>query len=282
MGRLLTVLVALALVAACSSDGDGEVRAGDDRPSVSPAGEAPRYRGTGMVLESDAGGPDLCFSSLDSYPPQCGDGIPLEGWDWSAATGYESASGTRWGSYEVVGTWDGETLTVERFGPPSDEPGGTSPVAEHDLTTPCETPEGGWAVPADTPKLGQDDENAMHEYARAQPEYSASWVDNSAGRSAAVVTVFRFSADAARHEAAIRDLWGGPVCVIEGGVPLQDLERIRTEVQDEVRFSWSNVDEIGGTVEIGMHVVDPELQADLDRRYGEGVVELHGNLQAVE
>ncbi|SDH93525.1 hypothetical protein [Agrococcus jejuensis] len=76
-------------------------------PQPLPAGEV---LGQGLVL--DAGTPILCLGDVGaSLPPTCG-GEPLVGWDWAALDGWESRGGTRWGSYAVQGTWDGESLTV--------------------------------------------------------------------------------------------------------------------------------------------------------------------------
>ncbi|WP_186329300.1 hypothetical protein [Agrococcus jejuensis] len=76
-------------------------------PQPLPDGEV---AGQGLVL--DAGTPILCLGDVGlSLPPVCG-GEPLIGWDWSSLDGWESRGSTRWGSYAVQGTWDGESLTV--------------------------------------------------------------------------------------------------------------------------------------------------------------------------
>lgn len=89
--------------------------AGSDLPTpvpgsydpIPPAGDVV---GTGMVM--DAGEPELCLGPVaESYPPQCA-GIPLEGWSWDGVEGFEESEGTRWGTYAVQGTYDGDSLTV--------------------------------------------------------------------------------------------------------------------------------------------------------------------------
>ncbi len=73
-----------------------------------PAGEVV---GTGTVLD-DGSGAQLCLGGVaESHPPQCS-GLPLAGWDWSARTDAERASGTTWGSYAVQGEFDGTTIAV--------------------------------------------------------------------------------------------------------------------------------------------------------------------------
>jgi hypothetical protein len=75
---------------------------------------------------------------------------------------------------------------------------------------------------------------------------------------------------------------GGPLCVVEGGVARTDLERILDEVSGQVETTWANLDLVGGRVEVGVNVVDPDVQAALDRQYGEGAVVLYGHLEPVE
>ena len=72
--------------------------------------------GVGTVIDV-SGSAQLCLGPvLESFPPQC-DGIPLRGWDWSAAGIQEEAPAgtgrpTRWGTYAVTGVFDGSTMTV--------------------------------------------------------------------------------------------------------------------------------------------------------------------------
>ena len=109
----------LALVAAGCGSGDPGSAGGDSEPppvmnlAVDPA---QLLEGSGTVLD-DGSGPQLCLGGVaESLPPQCG-GIPLVGWDWGAVEGEESAAGTTWGDFQVVGTYDGEVFTVTDAGP---------------------------------------------------------------------------------------------------------------------------------------------------------------------
>jgi hypothetical protein len=100
------VLVPLAItigLAGCGSGSDADDRGGD---------EPKRYKATATVLERPGDLPELCEGAIaESYPPQCS-GKPIVGWDWDDVENEESASGTTWGEYHVVGTWDGEQLTL--------------------------------------------------------------------------------------------------------------------------------------------------------------------------
>jgi hypothetical protein len=105
-------------------------------PSVSPINE---LTATTTVLDrGDEHGVILCLGLIgQSYPPTCA-GPAVEGWDWAAIDGEKTATGVTWGDFEVVGTWDGEALTLTQ--PPtvkddSDEvmqPNRTLPPADPD------------------------------------------------------------------------------------------------------------------------------------------------------
>ena len=110
---------------------------------VDPAPPEGDVTGQGTVMDRD-GGVELCVGVVfQPYPPQC-DGIPLEGWQWDAVDGEESAAGATWGEYAVTGTFDGERVTVTQpaiplalYDPirPEDPTGGVlGRTAEADLT----------------------------------------------------------------------------------------------------------------------------------------------------
>lgn len=111
---LLLAAAALTLTACATPRADAPAadpgpaaRLGDVQPAP-PEGEVTAQ---GTVMDDD-GAVELCMGAIaESYPPQCG-GIPLEGWDWDAVDGEETASGSTWGAYAVTGTFDGETFTV--------------------------------------------------------------------------------------------------------------------------------------------------------------------------
>ncbi|WP_026930334.1 hypothetical protein [Glycomyces tenuis] len=114
--RLLPVAALLAL-AAC---GAGE-RGSDEPEGGSGQGEAEEtvYQGALTVLENEEHGPQLAGVVAQSYPPQ-GGGLDVAGWDW-AAVEHEEAAGTRWGTYLVTGTFDGEALVLTEEPVPAGE-----------------------------------------------------------------------------------------------------------------------------------------------------------------
>lgn len=294
--RIVALALTLVLITACG-DGD-EVVTSDEPRSSQPAPAAEpgpttdqRYTATGTVLESPEHGPQLCSAVETSYPPQCG-GPDIVGWGWDAVADEESANGTTWGEYTVVGTWDGAALTLTE--PPS-APRRDDAADDDPFASPCPEPDGGWQVvdPASATDAAMQEAIA---YANAKPAAGGVWVDQSvnpaAGREAIaeeamndpgrLVLDIAFTGDLARHEAEIRQRWGGALCVSEAVASRADLEVIRREVEGEVgdAMTYSSIDEVRGRIEIGVFV-DDGLQARLDERHGEGVVRVDAFLRPV-
>jgi hypothetical protein len=288
--RLPVLLAALSIVAA--GCGDGGTATGDGTTPSGGAADGTRYQASTMVLESPDHGPQLCLGDVAaSFPPQCG-GPDVIGWDWAAVDDAESANGTTWGDYTVVGTWDGEALTLTEP-PRAPEPEGAEPD-DTQFDTPCPTPAGGWGV-VDEPTATQEAMDRAAAYARSQPDVGGVWLDQSINPAAQrepideeamndprrLVLNLSFTGDLARHEAAVRQVWGGALCVSEAPASAAELAAIRSEVEAEIgAFLWSSVDETTGRVEIGV-AVDDGAQERLDERYGPGVVEVQARLQPV-
>jgi hypothetical protein len=282
---LLAGLAPLVLVvAACgagerTSGGGGTTR--EEPPTASAQVPEPSglYEGDGMVLETADRGPELCLGGVAmSLPPQCG-GIPLQGWDWSEVDGEERAGGTTWGSYHVVGRYDGETFAVTEVGPYREGSGsfGTDP----DFSTPCPEPPGGWEALGE---FTQDEAHPVHAYATRQPDYVTSWHTHLRPAEAEfgpVVVNVVFTQEAERHEAEIREFWDGPLCVVErDGRNARELAQIRKEAEASLpalglEMLWSTEAGVDSVIEIGVVVdVDGKGQATFDARYGPGVIRL--------
>jgi len=264
---------------------------GDDLSvEVGPAGlEGTRYTAASTVLESPDHGPQLCLGVMaDSYPPQC-EGPDVIGWDWGAVEGEESAAGTTWGRYTVVGTWDGEALTLTE--PPSPAEASDPPDRDEDpFGTPCPEPDGGWRV-IDPPRSSDETLNDAIAHARSQPTVGGVWTDQSINPASLeegkgndptkLILNASFTEDLERHEQAMREIWGGALCVSEASIRATKLMEIRAEVEAEVGdFLFSGIDEVAGQVEIGVPV-DEGLQERFDKRYGAGVVEVQAALRPV-
>jgi hypothetical protein len=267
---------------------------GDDGTDVRAAGGEPepdgrRYTGSGTVLEGPDQAPQLCLGGvLESYPPQCG-GIELVGWDWDAVEGEESAAGTTWGTWSVTGTWNGSRLTMTEPPAPPEAPAADPP----DLSSPCDPPPGGWE--AGEPPAGDDGGwEAALAHARAQPGFAGAWVTplgepgTDAGEPATreepvphVLNV-HFTDDLERHEAALRERWDGPLCVVGAERTLAELQAVQQELHEELDALTSSVDEVRGVVEVTVRVEEPGTREALAVRYGEDVVRLSAELRPVD
>lgn len=275
MKRLLaSLLVVVAALAACA-----------DEPPPG-GGDETRYRTDAFVLEDASHGPELCLGPIPaSLPPQCG-GISLEGWDWDAVDGEDSASGARWGQFEVVGTYDGETFTVLEAGPASDEGSRADPI----VWTRCPEPEGGWTSP-DPSMAGDTDVQVARRLAEDEEDFAGLWVDTVDEGPIAGDTILNvaFTGDLDRHETALRAVWGGPLCLVEQERTQAELEALQAELDDPrvaealgLEVTWSGTDVLDNSVTVGVVVADAEAEAAVVERYGEGAVELFPALIPVQ
>jgi hypothetical protein len=245
--------------------------------TTTPPGPDQRYTITALVLESPEHGPQICIGGMDlSYPPQCGT-IDVVGWDWAAVEGEESRSGTTWGTYTVVGTYDGVRLTLTEPartpGPGDDIP--SDPIfGASSRETPCDPPPGGWQqMPYET---ALEDSVPADLYAMAQPDFAAAWMDMPGPeiwREAdtdpmALVLNYRFTGDLDRHEAALRALWDGSLCVTKAERSQDEVHEIRDEIAAWDGLVSVNSDDTIGKISVFAIVDNANLQQRLDERYG--------------
>jgi hypothetical protein len=193
---VIALVVGIAALA-MRDEGGPSIVAGPSTIDPSAGSGDVEYGGNVTVLESTDHGPQLCGAVAESYPPQCG-GPDIVGWDWTAVEGEESANGTTWGTFYLVGTWADGQLTLTR--PPT----GPLPVPQPDTdyTTPCEELRdgpGGATDPLGDLTLGLD----------ADPEYAGSWWDDTSG-----VMNYGFTANVDAHRAEIEAQTTDPVCVV--------------------------------------------------------------------
>jgi hypothetical protein len=294
-------------VAACGAGEPGAVggsTGGDDDPPppTVPAPDSEQlYEADGTVLEDASHGPELCLGGVAlSLPPQCG-GVPLANWDWDAVDGEQSGFGTTWGEFHVVGTYDDGVLTVTEVGPA--EPAGVDAAAGsvRSFATSCPEPAEGW--PTAVPGVAMEEDFAAGAaIAQARPDHVALWVDYAGdltgeevdqmmvdGTPVAKIMNVVVTGDVAETEAAIRKAWHGPLCVVQHeGKTQKELQAIRAEaerfVQQELglEMTWSSEGDVGLAAEIGVVIdVDGAGQAELDARYGPGMVKLFAGLRPV-
>lgn len=289
-------VVALMFLAACGNEPSEPGTAADDpdRPVATPTAMPTGIpTATGPVTTSglatvldDGDGPELCLGGvMESLPPQCG-GPKLLGWAWAAqGAHFEEAGGTRWGAFVVTGEFDGKAMTVESVVPEA-EYDAPPPQDESVWHTPCQEPEGGW-VPVDSTTTTDEALDAAGRVAREVPGFGQLWVDQSINPATGedledveyemamndpVFTILNVSVteDLEGAEAAIREVWGGPLCVSEAAMTHDELRRIGRETGD-----LPGVLSYGGEsypLDVSVIYDDGTIQAWLDAEYGAGTV----------
>lgn len=255
-----------------------------------PTGYEGRYRAVSLVLEADAG-PQLCLGPVaQSYPPQCG-GPTVTGWDRDTVPeqSYESASGVRWGSFVLVGTFDGESLTLTE---PATVPGpgdGVQPGLTSDFSSPCPEPEGGWTPPEPSRATDEALERALATAAAAEG-YGGAWVDQRGATNSGatsndpthLVLNVTTTGDTAALEERVREVWGGSLCVSEARATAGELDAAQEEVRSSEGLLSSSSDVVRGVVELEVVLATEQRQAELDEEHGDGVVVLRGALQPID
>lgn len=231
------------------------------------------------MLENEEHGPQLCHAVEESYPPQCS-GLDVVGWDWDAADGEETASGTTWGDYHLVGTWDGERFTpTEPPGPPDWE----AQLREVDLSTPCPPPEGGWS-PVDPERTTSETLQAAIDRAEASPGFAGLWFDQTGNPRpndpAGLVLNVRTTGDTAELEASLREVYGGAVCISPATHTYEELRAIQATVRGPDVLA-SSVSEAANVVEVVVTVADDDTVHRFEDRFGADAVEVRGWLRPV-
>ena len=237
----------------------------------------------------DDGEPVICPGVvMTSLPPQCA-GVPVAGFDWETVTWGEESNGVRWADFTLVGTYDGEQFEITR--PPTPPEGGEE--APFSVPLPCEEPDGGWQI--SNPATADRDGDAVR-YAQAQPEFMGNWSYRLPADAAAYsVKVFTFTDKLEEHAQAIRDIYGGPICVSPARDSLAELEAIRSRVQEVIvspeaeaaGIYLSNgqygdtIDILTGGIEFYVLAAEAGAQGWLDAQFGQGVVGLHSRLTRV-
>lgn len=290
--RTLLVALVLVLLVGCGDPTAGGV-AGKPTGSKTPKDVRTepdpdlKVRGYGLVFQDGDKPPELCLGAVnDSLPPQCG-GPRVEGWDWDAVPKEEAMGDHRWGNYEVTGYYDGSTFRVvdARIPPPFES---ESDRSVYD--TPCEEPPGGWKVD-DPERATEADRSAAIRYAESQPEHAASWVDyidepTEYTDPKDIILNIAFTENADRHEAEIRELWDGPLCVIQKDghtrSELSDIKNASWEKDYGLEVLWSSLNEVQGHVEVGVMFIEDGTTRSIEERYGTGTVVIFPALKPVE
>ncbi|GAA1896287.1 hypothetical protein GCM10009687_77310 [Asanoa iriomotensis] len=241
-------------------------------PVVAEAGEqarGERYRANGIVLEDVTHGPQLCETATASLKPQC-QGIDIVGWSWEQVA-HQDIDGTRHGVFEVVGTFDGERLTLtEPPGPPRLDRHRQGP----DFTSPCPPPAGGWRV-VDHAKATDAALQKARALVDSAPAAAGAWIDQNGGENdpKKLVLNVRFTGDLAAHENRLRRVWGGALCVLPAARTTADLERVRSDVEASLPgVTATSIDVVENRVDVRVDVATDEDRRAADERYGPGAV----------
>jgi hypothetical protein len=142
--RLALLVAALALLAGGCGAADDEPPAAAPEPRLVSFDEA-READDGTVVElggavyADDEPMRVCRELAESFPPQCGAGIPVVGVTWGELPRVQRASGVTWTDAGVIlaGEMRGGTLHVRRVSPwhtlpQSAEPAPTNPGSNPD------------------------------------------------------------------------------------------------------------------------------------------------------
>jgi hypothetical protein len=286
--RLLLVAIPL-LLAGCAAGVPG-----GRAPAKTTGAQEQRYQAISMVLQSRDHGPELCLGDVaDSFPPLCG-GVPITNWRWDQVEGEQAAGGTTWGTYDLVGTYDGATFTVvrEERPPPVSRPSAAERFKDEPRPA-CPEPAGGWAVP-DPSRRSERYLEPVTRAARAQPDFSGLWLSylapmghNVAEDPGEFVLNVAFTGDPARHEAQLRPRWGGRLCVTRQQRSYRELLRIQRQLQGaagkklDLRVLGTGIDEYANAVDLQVVVLEERARAALDARYGAGAVQATAALTPV-
>jgi hypothetical protein len=282
--RLLLVAIPL-LLAGCAAGVPGRA------PAQPTGARAQRYQATATVLASGDHGPELCLGWVaDAFPPLCG-GLPITNWGWDQVEGEQAASGTTWGTYRLVGTYDGARFTVVHAEVAS--PVSRPSAAERFKDAPrpaCPEPAGGWEVP-DPSRRSERSLAPVTRAARAQPDFAGMWISylapmggNVAEDSGEFVLNVAFTGDLARHQAQLRPRWGGRLCLTRQRRSYRELLRIQRQLQGAagkelgLRVLGTSIDEDANAVDLEVVVLEERARAGLEARYGAGAVQATATL----
>jgi hypothetical protein len=159
--------------------------------------------------------------------------------------------------------------------------------------SPCPELQGGWPVP-DPARRSERDLAPVTRAARSEPDFAGVWLSylepmghNVAEDPGEFVVNLAFTGELARHEAQLRPLWGGRLCVTRQQRTHRELLRIQRELHGAtgtelgLRVLSTGVDESANTVSLEVVVLEERARQALDVRYGAGAVQATARLTPV-
>ncbi|MCF6376514.1 hypothetical protein L2K70_02760 [Nocardioides KLBMP 9356] len=280
------VVGAVAVLATGCGDGSSSPRT-EETPAipVSSPTAVPPASGTvtttfSLLVTDDGSGPHACQNGnwQDVSPPTCS-AIAITGWEWDPTWDVEEQDGVRWGNFQLVGTFDGHTFAVDAASQPEPAP------YEWDFEIPCPTPDGGWQVVAPS-RSGADDLGAATAAAQDLDGYALAVVSTPDGRpgprdpGSTVLTVL-VAGDVSASEAALREVWGGMLCVSRVHHSYRELRRVQHALLDVPGMNEVGSGNTDNQVDLVVLNDDGSIQRWVDQAFGEGVVVVDSNLQPV-
>jgi len=259
------------------------------KPSVNlvPDGYHGRFRMSAMVLQNRGHGPQVCGMAAASLPPQCG-GPDIVGFSWGRLKA-ESYAGSKWGTYVLVGTFDGSKLTLTEPALDSDQTRqGPGPAgSDADFTTPCLKPAGGWR-PVDPSRATDSAFEAATRRAEAESGFGGLWIDQPL--TGGVRDPRRFvlnvstTGDIAAMERKLREVWGGSLCVSKAAHSTAQLSRVRAALMANPlpEMGSLGIGDSTGQVGVDLFLATEKQQRELDARFGKGTVRLEGLLKPID
>jgi hypothetical protein len=271
----LQVPVACLVLLWLSACGGGATAAPEVRPSSPQANNQRVVAGATVIDHGD--GPKLCLGAVQtSLPPGC-IGVPLDGWTWPK--GSESSGGTRWGTYAVVGGYDGKRFSVTKTLDEDEAARHVRLDTPSDFGTRCPAPQGGWRA-LKPRRATEEDQERTFTTAERLPGYGTAWIDDqghSAQRSVNNVINVRVTTDVDGAARTLRRVWGGSLCVTKAKHTDSELRK----VADSLMGRPGAISAGAGIDNVAFEVVydDGHLQRQLDGVYGAGLVLVASALQ---
>ena len=159
------------------------------------------------------------------------------------------------------------------------------------LVTPCSEPPGGWRPVDPERATGEAFREAMRR-ARATEGFGDLWIDqqippkqlterNSNDPRRFVLNIAT-TGDVGAMESAVREVWGGSLCVSQTPRSAAELAAIRRTLPEIPGLVTVTSNGGAGQVEVGLVLATETLQAKLDERYGQGAVRLFGQLEPID
>jgi hypothetical protein len=242
--------------------------------TVEVIGDPIEYEVIAAVIENGTPAPMLCFTTLESLPPQCGGGLPLVDWSWDAIDVEQADGDVRWvDSIYVRGNIDGGSFVVHEARIPIDAERERLQGNQFtlDFSVPCPEPDGGW--PARRQEWPGGEIAGIEGYAGA-------WVDESQQ----VMTV-KFTGDLAVAQQQVERYYSGAVCVVAAEHTEQELLAIQQQLMSmsSVQFTSTAiyVDATGEWVQAELALPNDDVQASFDEQFGPGVVRIESRLLPV-